>query len=92
MNTEYEFITRQIENKTDTSQCYEADGVIVRYQDASFAGVSRDIIELVNIVLDAESIEDAHRIAAAAFEERIPALNSPEFGLEYFYRLKRMSV
>jgi hypothetical protein len=88
MNTDYKFTTHQIFNKTSTSQRYEVDGVIVRYQDASFAGTSRDIVELVNIDLDAESLEDAHAVAIATFEKMIPALNNPEYGLEYFYRLQ----
>ncbi len=90
MNTEYTFTTHKIGTQSATSQRYEAACLIVRYQDASFGGVARDIIELVDIVLDAESREQAHNIVTLFLEERIPALNSPGYGLEYFYRLQRI--
>ncbi len=90
MNTEYTFTTHKLGKQSATSQRYEAACVIVRYQDALFAGVARDITELVDIVLNAESREDAHNIVTAFLEKRIPVGNRPGYGLEYFYRLQRI--
>lgn len=67
--TEYrKHVVLRREEKSATSKRFEAEGLIVNVQDASFAGVELEITDYVQVAIEAETLERALEIANDALE------------------------